>query len=147
MPPDPPELNPVERVWLDRRERVLSRRVFADANAIVDACCAAWNSLVAESARRRSATSRGSGKSVYRVGGIHDLYQLDVRRSLSRTEQRIEKIWEIIASQARLISQLAAQSHDTSLAEELRVAYEQTLAVLEARRNCLQRELKGRSPR
>ena len=52
--PYSPELNPVERVWLYLRERCLSLRVFADLAAIVDACCRAWNRLVAEPGRRRS---------------------------------------------------------------------------------------------
>ena len=55
LPPYSPELNPVERVWLHLRERFLSLRVFADYyRAIVDACCAAWNRLVAEPGRLRS---------------------------------------------------------------------------------------------
>ena len=54
LPPYSPDLNPVERVWLYLRERFLSLRVFADYRAIVDACCAAWNRLVAEPGRLRS---------------------------------------------------------------------------------------------
>ncbi len=54
LPPYSPELNPVERVWLYLRERFLSLRVFADHRALVDACCAAWNRLVAEPGRIRS---------------------------------------------------------------------------------------------
>jgi transposase len=54
LPAYSPELNPVERVWLYLRERFLSLRVFADYRAIVDACCAAWNRLVAEPGRLRS---------------------------------------------------------------------------------------------
>ena len=51
LPPYSPEPNPVERVWLYSRERFLSLRVFADYRTIVDACCAAWNRLVAEPGR------------------------------------------------------------------------------------------------
>lgn len=54
LPPYSPELNPVERVWLYPRERFLSLRVFQDDRAIVDACCEAWNRLVAEPGRIRS---------------------------------------------------------------------------------------------
>ena len=54
LPPYSPELNPVERVWLYLRERFLSLRVFADYRAIVDACCDAWNRLVADPGRLRS---------------------------------------------------------------------------------------------
>jgi len=54
LPAYSPELDPVERVWLYLRERFLSLRVFADHRAIVDACCEAWNRLVAEPGRLRS---------------------------------------------------------------------------------------------
>jgi transposase len=54
LPPYAPALNPVERVGLDLRERFLSLRVVADYRALVDACCAAWNRLVAEPDRLRS---------------------------------------------------------------------------------------------
>jgi hypothetical protein len=54
LPPYSPQLNPVERVWLDLRERCLSLRVLKDYRAIVDACCAAWNRLAAEPGRIRS---------------------------------------------------------------------------------------------
>src|SRR5918912_567684 len=52
--PYSPELNPVERVWPYLRERFLSLRVFAGYRAVVDACCTAWNRLVAEPGRLRS---------------------------------------------------------------------------------------------
>ena len=54
LPPYAPELNPVERVWLYLRERCLSLRVFKDCRALVDACCAAWNRLVAAPDRLHS---------------------------------------------------------------------------------------------
>jgi hypothetical protein len=54
LPPYSPELNPVERVWLHLRERFLALRVFADYRAIVDACCTAWNRLMADRGRLRS---------------------------------------------------------------------------------------------
>ena len=49
-----PELNPVERIWLYIRERFLSLRILDDTHAIVEACCVAWNSLVAEPGRIKS---------------------------------------------------------------------------------------------
>ncbi|UHC14710.1 transposase [Methylobacterium currus] len=54
LPADSPELNPVERIWLSLRERFLSARVFHDDEAILDACCTAWNALTAEPERVRS---------------------------------------------------------------------------------------------
>lgn len=54
LPPYCPELNPVERIWLYLRERFLSLRVLADTDAIIEACCAAWNTLTAEPDRIRS---------------------------------------------------------------------------------------------
>jgi len=54
LPPYSPEINPVERVWLYLRERFLSLRVLDDTEAIIDACCTAWNALTAEPDRLRS---------------------------------------------------------------------------------------------
>lgn len=48
LPSYSPELNPVERLWLYLRERYLSHRLLDDYDAIVDACCRAWNQLTAE---------------------------------------------------------------------------------------------------
>jgi transposase len=56
QPPYSPELNPVERIWLYMRERWLSHRLFADTPAIIDACCEAWNRLLAEPGRLASLT-------------------------------------------------------------------------------------------
>ena len=55
LPPYAPELNPVERVWLHLRERFLSHRVLDGYDAIVEACCEAWNALTPE--RIRSLTA------------------------------------------------------------------------------------------
>ena len=54
LPPYSPELNPIERVWLFLKERFLSLRLFDDAEAIVDACCKAWNNLMDETGRVQS---------------------------------------------------------------------------------------------
>ena len=51
LPSYSPELNPIERVWLYLRERFLSHRLFDTVDAIVDACCDAWNALLAEPGR------------------------------------------------------------------------------------------------
>jgi hypothetical protein len=55
LPPYAPQLNPIERVWLYLRERHLSHRLLAGYDAIVDACCSAWNQLTPQ--RLRSLTS------------------------------------------------------------------------------------------
>lgn len=57
LPPYSPELNPVERVWLYLRERHLSHRLLANYDAVVEACCRAWNALTAETGRIQSLTS------------------------------------------------------------------------------------------
>jgi transposase len=54
LPAYSPELNPVERIWLYLRERFLSLRFLPDTEAIVEACCRAWNALIAEPGRIRS---------------------------------------------------------------------------------------------
>jgi len=51
LPPYAPELNPVEQLWLFLRERFLSHRLLADYDAIVAACCEAWNALTLERLR------------------------------------------------------------------------------------------------
>ena len=51
LPPYSPELNPVENVWAFLRSNELSNRVFASYDAIVDACCDAWNWLARQPER------------------------------------------------------------------------------------------------
>ncbi|GAB6052852.1 hypothetical protein JCM17960_16720 [Magnetospira thiophila] len=46
LPPRSPELNPVENIWQYMRQNWLSNRVFDSYDAIVEACCDAWNRLV-----------------------------------------------------------------------------------------------------
>ncbi len=48
------KLNPVERVWLYLRKRFLSLSVLDDTEAIIEACCQAWNALTEEPDRIRS---------------------------------------------------------------------------------------------
>ena len=45
LPAHSPELNPQENVWEFLRQNELSIRVFDNYDAIVDACCDAWNDL------------------------------------------------------------------------------------------------------
>ena len=54
LPPDSPELNGIERVWLYLRGRFLSHRLWPTYDDVLQACCAAWNALLAESGRIRS---------------------------------------------------------------------------------------------
>lgn len=54
QPPYAPECNPVERIWLFLRERLLSLQVWPDQEAIVNACCQAWNALIDEPGRIQS---------------------------------------------------------------------------------------------
>lgn len=46
LPRYSPELNPVENVWAFLRANFLSHRVWENYEAIVDACCDAWNKLM-----------------------------------------------------------------------------------------------------
>ena len=57
LPPYSPELNPIERLWLYLKDNQLSHRVFGDTTEIIDACCDAWNRLLAETGRIRSLCS------------------------------------------------------------------------------------------
>ena len=54
LPAYSPELNAIERVWLYLRERFLSHRLWPRYDAILDAGCAAWNALLAETGRIHS---------------------------------------------------------------------------------------------
>ena len=58
LPPYSPELNAQENVWQFLRQNYLAGRVFEDYDAIVDACCEAWNRLVAETGRITSIAAR-----------------------------------------------------------------------------------------
>lgn len=46
LPPASPELNPVEQVWQRLRDVWLANRCFDGYEAIVEACCQAWNWFV-----------------------------------------------------------------------------------------------------
>jgi transposase len=46
LPAYAPELNPIENVWAYLRSNYLSHRVYENYEAIVDACCDAWNALM-----------------------------------------------------------------------------------------------------
>ena len=58
LPPYCPELNPVENIWEFLRGNELSNRVFDTYEAILDACCHAWNAFLADPQRIRSVTER-----------------------------------------------------------------------------------------
>lgn len=58
LPPYCPELNPVENIWQYLRQNFLSNRIFNDYNDIIDACCNAWNSLIAQTGKIRQIASR-----------------------------------------------------------------------------------------
>ena len=58
LPPYAPELNPVENVWQYLRSNKLAITVFDGYDAIVDACCAAWNFFENDPAAVTSITTR-----------------------------------------------------------------------------------------
>ena len=58
LPPYAPELNPVEQVWAYLRANFLGHRVWNSYNAIVDACCNAWNKLTSTPERLASISRR-----------------------------------------------------------------------------------------
>ena len=57
LPPYSPELNPIDRLWLHRRDNRLLHRVFRTTEEVVDSCCAAWNWLLGQTGRIRSLCS------------------------------------------------------------------------------------------
>lgn len=58
LPPYAPELNPVENVWQYLRGNKLAITVFDSYDAIVDACCMAWNFFANDPSTVTSVTSR-----------------------------------------------------------------------------------------
>jgi len=54
LPAASPELNPVEQLWQQLKDRYLSNRSYKDYDDIVKSCCEAWNNYVdiPESIRR-----------------------------------------------------------------------------------------------
>lgn len=58
LPPYCPELNPVENIWQYLRQNFLSNSVYQTYQDILDACCNAWNRLVAEPGRINSIAMR-----------------------------------------------------------------------------------------
>lgn len=58
LPPYSPELNPMEQVWQKLKRDQLSNRVFKDYEAIVDACCKAWNAFCDEQGAIKNLCSR-----------------------------------------------------------------------------------------
>ncbi len=51
LPPYSPQCNPVERIWLYRRERVLSLQLWPDRSAIIPARCDPGNAFAADATR------------------------------------------------------------------------------------------------
>jgi hypothetical protein len=58
LPPYSPELNAQENIWQYLRQNFLAGRIFDTYDAIVDACCTAWNALISETGRITSIASR-----------------------------------------------------------------------------------------
>ena len=58
LPPYSPELNPVENVWQYLRADWRAISVFDSYDAIVDACCIAWNRFANDPATVTSITTR-----------------------------------------------------------------------------------------
>ncbi len=64
LPPYSPELNPVENIWQFLRQNYLANRVFDTYTAIVDACCDAWNKLIAAPETIQSIATRNWAETV-----------------------------------------------------------------------------------
>jgi transposase len=64
LPPYSPELNPAENIWQFMRQNYLANRVFDTYDAILDACCDAWNALTAAPDIIRSIATREWARTV-----------------------------------------------------------------------------------
>jgi transposase len=62
LPPYSPELNPAENIWEYLRKNKLANRLYETYDDIVDACCEAWNSLMAMPDRITSIAARSWAK-------------------------------------------------------------------------------------
>ena len=58
LPPASPELNPVEQIWQALRDNWLANRCYEGYEAIVGACCEAWNWFVDTPNRVQTLCSR-----------------------------------------------------------------------------------------
>ena len=64
LPPYSPELNPIENLWQFLRHNFLNARVYDGYQAVVDACCDAWNRLRAIPGKIRTITARDWARTV-----------------------------------------------------------------------------------
>jgi hypothetical protein len=62
LPPYSPELNSAENLWEYLRKNKLANRLYETYDDIVDACCDAWNSLMAMPDRIASIAARSWAK-------------------------------------------------------------------------------------
>jgi hypothetical protein len=62
LPPYAPELNSPENIGKNLRRNRLSHRVWDTYKAILDACCDAWNELIANVPRRAFPRPIGLGR-------------------------------------------------------------------------------------
>jgi hypothetical protein len=62
LPPYSPELNPAENVWEYLRKNKLSNRLYQSYEDIVEACCEAWNDLMAMPEQIASIATRSWAK-------------------------------------------------------------------------------------
>lgn len=98
LPPCSPELNPVEKAWACPRGNKLSNRVLDAYNAIVDACCDAWNWLVAPPERIASIATR-SWAQVSQQGRAYDLDRGEPRFRQKRL--KISLLWHASTAASR----------------------------------------------
>ena len=62
LPPYSPELNSAENIWEYLRKNKLANRLYQTYDDIVDACCDAWNTLMAMPDRIESLAARSWAK-------------------------------------------------------------------------------------
>jgi len=62
LPPYSPELNPVENIWEYLRKNKLANRLYQTYGDILEACCEAWNSLMAMPEQIASIATRSWAK-------------------------------------------------------------------------------------
>lgn len=94
LAPYSPELNPVENVWHFLRQDHPGNRVYETHDAIVDACCNAWNALPAEPDLTASIATRRCLKPLVQI----TLRNPGMRRATKPTSRKLRVTPAMLAS-------------------------------------------------
>ena len=107
--PYSPELKPLENIWQLLHQNFLASRVFDAYDAIVEACCEAWNALTAETIRPSRHVS-GLKRSKHRAAGIKNQRAYALTASLLTSAGPLPHLISRIACRLRPTLRVKCQS-------------------------------------